>query len=140
MFPRNLNQHLINAKFAKLAFAKMFHKVSLISYPGEGNGTPLQLLLPGKSHGRRSLVGCSPWGRKELDTTETSLSLFTFMYWKGKWQPTPVFLPGVIGKVMSLLFNMLSRLVITFLSRSMHLLISWLQSPSAVILKPPKIV
>ena len=44
-----------------------------------------------------------------------------------------------IGKVMSLLFNMLSRLVITFLSRSKHLLISWLQSPSAVILEPPKI-
>ena len=44
------------------------------------------------------------------------------------------------GKVMSLLFNMLSRLVITFLSRSKHLLISWLQSPSAVILEaPPKI-
>ena len=45
-----------------------------------------------------------------------------------------------IGKVMSLLFNMLSRLVITFLSRSKHLLILWLQSPSAVILEPPKIV
>ena len=43
-----------------------------------------------------------------------------------------------IGKVMSLLFNMLSRLVITFLPRSKHLLISWLQSPSAVILVPPK--
>ena len=44
-----------------------------------------------------------------------------------------------VGKVMSLLFNMLSRLVITFLPRSQHLLISWLQSPSAVILEPPKI-
>ena len=44
-----------------------------------------------------------------------------------------------VSKVMSLLFNMLSRLVITFLPRSKHLLISWLQSPSAVILKPPKI-
>ena len=43
------------------------------------------------------------------------------------------------GKVMSLLFNMLSRLVTTFLPRSKHLLISWLQSPSAVILQPPKI-
>ena len=40
---------------------------------------------------------------------------------------------------MSLLFNMLSRLVITFLPRSQHLLISWLQSPSAVILEPKKI-
>ena len=44
-----------------------------------------------------------------------------------------------VDKVMSLLFNMLSRLVITFLPRSKHLLISWLQSPSAVILQPPKI-
>ena len=44
-----------------------------------------------------------------------------------------------IGKVMSLLFNMLSGLVITFLPRSKHLLISWLQSPSAVILEPRKI-
>ena len=44
-----------------------------------------------------------------------------------------------LGKVMSLLFNMLSRLVIAFLPRNKHLLISWLQSPSAVILEPPKI-
>ena len=43
-----------------------------------------------------------------------------------------------VGKVMSLLFNMLSRLVITFLPRSKRLLISWLQSPSAVIWEPPK--
>ena len=44
-----------------------------------------------------------------------------------------------VGKVMSLLFNMMSRLVITFLPRNKHLLISWLQSPSAVILELPKI-
>ena len=44
-----------------------------------------------------------------------------------------------VGKVMSLLFNMLSRLVIAFLPRNKRLLISWLQSPSAVILEPPKI-
>ena len=43
-----------------------------------------------------------------------------------------------VGKVMSLLFNMLSRLVIAFLPRSKHLLISWLQSPSPVIWEPPK--
>jgi len=45
-----------------------------------------------------------------------------------------------VCKVMSLLFNMLSRLVIAFLPRSKHLLISWLQLPSAVILEPRKIV
>ena len=55
------------------------------------NNNPLEL-LPGKSHGRRILVGRSPWGREDLDMT--SLSLFTFMHWRRKWQPTPVFLPG----------------------------------------------
>ena len=44
-----------------------------------------------------------------------------------------------VGKVMSLLYNMLSRLVITFLPRSKRLLISWLRSPSAVIFEPQKI-
>ena len=44
-----------------------------------------------------------------------------------------------VGKVMSLLFNMLSRLVIAFLLRGKHLLISWLQSPFAVILEPKNI-
>ena len=45
----------------------------------------------------------------------------------------------IVGKVVSPLFNMLSRLVIAFLPRSKHLSISWLQSPPAVILEPPKI-
>ena len=44
-----------------------------------------------------------------------------------------------VGKVISLLFNMLSRLIITFLPKSKRHLISWLQSPSAMILEPPKI-
>ena len=44
-----------------------------------------------------------------------------------------------VGKVMSLLFNKLSRLVIAFLSRSKHLLISWLQSPSSVVFEPNKV-
>ena len=55
------------------------------------------VLLPGKSHGRRSLVGCSTWGREQLDMTEPlhfHFSLFTFLNWRRKWQPTPVFLPG----------------------------------------------
>ena len=45
-----------------------------------------------------------------------------------------------VGKVMSLVLNMLFRLVITFLTRSKHLLVSWLQSPSTVILEPKKII
>ena len=52
---------------------------------------PTPVLLPGKPHGRRSFVGCSPWGRSESDT---SFSLFTFMHWRRKWQSTPMFLPG----------------------------------------------
>ena len=58
---------------------------------------PTPVLLPGKSHGLRSLVGWSPWGRWESDTTERlhfHFPLSTFMHWRRKWQPTPVFLPG----------------------------------------------
>ena len=62
-------------------------------------------------------------------------------YWSGVPLPSPIALTRrtFVGKVMSLLLNMLSRLVITFLPRSKCLLTSWLQSPSAVILEPPKI-
>ena len=55
---------------------------------------PTPVLLPGKPHGWRSLVGCSPWGRWVRHDWATSLSLFTFMHWRRKWQPTPLFLPG----------------------------------------------
>ena len=58
-------------------------------------------------------------------------------YWKN--QLTISSCKPVFGKIMSLLFNMLSRLIIAFLPRSKCLLISWLQSPSAVILEPPKL-
>ena len=56
---------------------------------------PTPVLLPGKSHGWRSLVGCSPWGCEESDTTKRlPFHFFTFMHWRRKWQPTPVFSPG----------------------------------------------
>ena len=55
---------------------------------------PTPVLLPGKCHGQRSLVGCSPWGRWGSDTIEWLLSLFALVHWRRKWQPTPVFLPG----------------------------------------------
>ena len=57
----------------------------------------------------------------------------------GYWKATALTRQTFVGKVMSLLFNMLSRLVIAVFPRSKNLLISWLQSPSAVILEPPKI-
>ena len=55
------------------------------------------------------------------------------------WKTIALTRKTFVGKVMSLLLNMLSRLLITFLPRSKRLLISWLQSPSAVILEPKKI-
>ena len=53
---------------------------------------PTPVLLPGESQGQVSLVGCSPWGCEESDTTERLH--FTFMRWRRKLQATPVFLPG----------------------------------------------
>ena len=70
--------------------------LKLISHYGSSNlKLPTPVLLPGKSHGWRSLMGCSPWDSRTVGhDSETSLSLFTFLHWRRKWQPTPVFLPG----------------------------------------------
>ena len=68
---------------------------------------------------------------KSINPTLTSIH----DYWKSHSSDQTTF----VGKVMSLLFNMLPRLVITFLPMSKYLLILWRQSPSAVILEPPKI-
>ena len=77
---------------------------------------------------KASILWCSAFFTVQLShpymTTGKTIALTSWTY---------------VGKVMSLFFNMLSRLVITFLPRSKRLLISWLQSPSAVILEPPKI-
>ena len=76
---------------------------------------------------KASILGCSAFFMVQLShlymTTQKTIA-FT--------------LQTFVGKVMSLLLNMLSRFVIAFLPRSKHLLISWLQSPSAVILEPKK--
>ena len=55
---------------------------------------PQSVLLPGKSHEWRSLAGQSMGSLRVKNDWATSLSLFTFMHWRRKWQPTPVFLPG----------------------------------------------
>ena len=68
-----------------------FNKIAYIRVLRQWHPAPV--LLVGKSHGRRSLVGCSPWGRTESDTTE-GLHFSLFMHCRRKWQPTPVFLPG----------------------------------------------
>ena len=71
----------------------------------------------------------SPWGHKESDTTERlSFSFFTLT------------IQTFVSKVVSLLFNMLSRFVTVCLPKSKHLLISWLRSASAVIFEPPQLV
>ena len=120
---------------------------------------PYGLLLPGKFHGRRSLEGCSPWGREESDTTER-LHFHFSLSCIGEGNGNPLQYPclenprdggawwGTVSGVaqswtrlkrLSSSSSSSSRLVITFLPRSKCLLISWLQSPSAVILEPQKI-
>ena len=117
---------------------------------------PTPVLLPGKSHGWRSLVGCSPWGREESDTTERLHFLFSpSCFREGYGNPLQcsclenprdggAWWAAVYGFAQSQtrlkrLSRSSSRLVITFLSRSKLLLISWLRSPSAVNLEPKKI-
>ena len=73
-------------------FQQPFEEAS--PWPRRRQWHPTPVLLPGKSHGWRSLVGCSPWVEKSQTDWATSLSLFTFMHWRRKWQPTPLFLPG----------------------------------------------
>ena len=51
---------------------------------------PTPVLLPGKSHGWRSLMGCSPWGSDESDMTERLLSLFTFLHWRSARNGNPL--------------------------------------------------
>ena len=92
---------------------------------------------------------CSPRDSQESSPTpqfnSISSSAVSFLYSPtitsihDCWQNVALTIWTFVDKVMSLLFNMLSRMVITFLPRSKRLLISWLQSPSAVILEPPKI-
>ena len=68
--------------------------------PLEKERQPTPVLLPGKSHGQRSLVGYRLWGRIESDTTEHLH--FHFLSWRWAWQPTPVFLVGESNEQWSL--------------------------------------
>ena len=106
---------------------------------------------PGLISFSTGLVGspCSPRDSQESSPTpqfkSTNSPALSFLYSPAltsihdHWKNHSLDYQTFLDKVMSLLFNMLSRLVITFLPRSKRLLISWLQSPSAVILEPPKI-
>ena len=92
-----------------------------------------------------SLVGCRLWGRTESDTAEaTAAAAAVFIVqlshpYTASGKTIALTRRTCVGKVMSLLFNMLSSLIIAFLPRSKCLLISWLQSASAVILGPKNV-
>ena len=121
------------------------------SHSGEGNGTPLQYSCLEKSHGQRSLVGCSPWGRWELDMTQWLHFHFSLScIGEGNGNPLQcsclenprdggAWWAAIYGVAQSwtwlkrLSSSSSRRLVIVFLPASKRLLISWLQSSSAVI-------
>ena len=110
-----------------------------LSHNGEGNGNLLQCsCLENPRDGRAwwaAAYGVAQ-SRTRLKRLSSSNSLHLYMT-TGK--TTALTIQTFVSKVMSLLFNALSRFVITFLPRSKCLFISWLQSPSAVILEPRKI-
>ena len=127
----------------------------LQSFPGSGSFQMSQFFASG---GQRIAVSASAEGLSAEETVEGTLNNF-LQHHSSKasiLRPSAFFTLQLshphmttgktialtrwtfVGKVMSLLFNMLSGLVITFLPRSKHLLISWLQSPSEVILEPPQ--
>ena len=89
---RRFNQSILREISPGCSLEGQMLKLKL-QYIGSGDGG----LIPGlrRSLGQRSLKACSPWGRVRVrHDWATSLSVFTFMHWKRKWQPTPVFLPG----------------------------------------------
>ena len=96
------------------------------------------------------LTPCRPRGSQESSPApqfkSNNSSVLSFLYGPiltsthDCWKNHSLDYADIVGKVMSLLFNMLSRFVITFLPRRKHLLILWLWSPSAVILQPKKII
>ena len=119
-----------------------------LSWIGEGNGNPLQcscLENPRDRGAWWAAVYRVAQGRTRLKSLSSSSSS-SFLYGPtltsihDYWEKTIALTRWpFVGKVMSLLFNVLSRLVIAFIPRSKCLLISWLQSSSAVILEPNKI-
>ena len=116
-----------------------------LSCSGKGNGNPLQcsFLENPKDAGAAVYAVIQSW-KDWSNLAAAAAAVFFIVQLSHPYMTTGKTIAltrwTFVVKVMSLLFNMLSRLVITFLPRSKHLLISWLQSPSAVILEPRKIV
>ena len=103
------------------------------------------VFLPGESQGRGSLVGCHLWGRTvrhDWSDLAVAAAAFFMVQFSHPYMTTGKTIAlniwTFVTKVMSLLFNILSRFVITFLPKSKCLLISWLQSLCSVILEPKK--
>ena len=94
-------------------------------------------LIPFQSKGLSRVISNTTGQKHQFFSTQPSLQL-SHPYMTTR-KTIALTIQTFVSKVMSLLFNMLSRLVIAFLLRGKCLLISWLQSPSAVILEPPKI-
>ena len=77
-----------------LSLTKFFFNLTFIVEYRRRQWHPTPALLPGESHGWRSLVGCYMGSLQVRHNWTTSLSFFIFMHWRRKWQPAPVFLPG----------------------------------------------
>ena len=134
---------------------RVFLMSQLFSLGGQSTGvSALASFLPKKSQGwsPSEWTGWSPCSQGALKSLLQHHSSKASILWHSAFFTVQLSHPYMttgktialtrrtfVGRVMSLLFNMLSRLVITFLPRSKRLLISWLQSPSAVILEPNKI-
>ena len=133
---KSLFQHN-NSKTSILCYSA-FLKVQLL-HPLEKETATHSSILAWRTHGWRNLIGYSPWGCKESDMTEWFHFHFHLHPYMTTGKTIALTRWTFASKVMSLIFNMLSSLVIAFLPRSKCLLISRLQSPSAVILEPQKI-
>ena len=85
---------ILSISLSMASLVTKFYFTNVLSRRRQWHPTPV--LLPGKSHGWRSLVGCmqSLGSIRVGRNWASSLSLFPFMHWRRKWQPTPVFLPG----------------------------------------------
>ena len=132
-----------------------FPKSQLFSWGGQSTGVSASASVLPKNTKDWSALGCTGWiplQSKRLSRLLQHHSSKASILWRSAFFIVQLSHPYMttgktialtrgtfVDKVMSLLFNMLSRLAITFLPRRKRLLISWLQSPSAVILEPPKI-
>ena len=90
------------------------------------------------SKGPSRVFSSTTVSKHQFFSTQPSLGSNSHSLYKTTGKTIALTIPTFVGKVMSLLFNTLSRFVISFLPRSKHLSISWLQAPSAVILEPRK--